>query len=418
MAFISDFIGKPVVDFEGERIGVLGDLVARFQKELPHPLIVAIVIKRQNDLLMVSYADIAVMVSQAISLNVLEKDIHPFTPHEQDFYLVEDVLDQQIIDTDDARVVRANDLEMIRVSGSMVVSNVDIGTSGILRRIGLEKPFQRIANSLGRSLPRNFISLDDVELIPHDQSLRLRITRDKITSLHPADLADILSDLNRIESDHLLETLDVKQLADTLEEVEPDFQASLLTGMTDEKVADVLEEMSPDEAADLLGEFSKERSEDLLNLMDSEEARDVRKLLTFPVTSAGGIMTTEYSTVQVEMTSSQVMAYLRKTIHESETIFYIYVVDNENSLIGVFSLTDLILAKPDRKVADFMHKRVVSVHLLDEQDKVAQVIAKYNLLAVPVVDHHNTLHGIVTADDALDQILPTAWKKRLPRMYH
>jgi magnesium transporter len=93
-------------------------------------------------------------------------------------------------------------------------------------------------------------------------------------------------------------------------------------------------------------------------------------------------------------------------------------VDNENSLIGVFSLTDLILAKPDRKVADFMHKRVVSVHLLDEQDKVAQVIAKYNLLAVPVVDHHNTLHGIVTADDALDQILPTAWKKRLPRMYH
>lgn len=417
MAFISEFIGKPVVDIDGERVGSLADMVARFQKDLSHPVVVAVVVKRPGEPLVIACTDVAVMVPTAVSLGHPIKDIHPYHPTDQDFLLREDVLDQQIIDVDDARVVRANDLELIRVNGTLVVSNVDIGASGLLRRIGLEKPLRKLASSLGRPLPRAFISLDDVELLPREQALRLRVTGDKVSGLHPADLAEIISDLNRSEGDQLLETLDVKLLADTLEEVEPDFQASLVSEMSDEKVADVLEEMSPDEAADLLAELPKERSEDLLDLMATEEAEDVRKLLAFPESSAGGIMTTDFAMVHPEMTTEDVMVYLRTTMDEAETSFYVYVTDEDVALVGVFSLSDLILATPGKKVADFMHKRIVSVQLLDEQEKVAQVIAKYNLLAVPVVDQNNVLHGIVTADDALDQIIPTAWKKRLPRIY-
>ena len=418
MAFISEFIGRPVVDVDGEKVGVLTDLIARFQKDVPHPIIVAIMVKAASGLMPISYADIRTMIPPAISLNNPEKDIQPYIPNDQDFYLVDDVLDKQIIDTDDVRVVRANDLELIRVNDSFLVSNVDIGISGILRRVGLEKSVKNIARIFGCSLVQKFVSLDDVKLMPHSHSLQLTIPGEKLSSLHPADLADIISDLNRPEGNQLLKTLDVKTLADTMEEVEPDFQVSLVREMSDDKVADMLEEMSPDDAADLLGELPKQRSEDLLNLMDSEEASDVRKLLTFPVDSAGGIMTTDYVTVQADETAAQVISHLRETIEEAETIFYVYVLGAGDKLIGVFSLSDLIRAQPDVKVADFMHRRVVSVHLLDEQEKVAQVVAKYNLLAVPVVDHHDILHGIVTADDALDQIIPTAWKKRLPRMYH
>ena len=418
MAFLSEFIGRPVVDIDGERVGSLADMVARFQKDLSHPVVVGVVVKRSGDPLVISSTDVAVMVPAAVSLAHPIKDIRPYNPNDQDFYLKEDVLDQQIIDVDDARVVRANDLELIRVNGKLVVSNVDVGASGLLRRIGLEKTFRRIAATLGRPMRRSFISLDDVELMPRDQSLRLRVPGARIASLHPADLAEIISDLNRSGSDQLLETLDVKLLADTLEEVEPDFQASLVSEMSDEKVADVLEEMSPDEAADLLAELPRERSEDLLDMMATEEADDVRKLLAFPETSAGGIMTTDYAVVHPEMTTDEVMAYLRSTEEEAETSFYVYVTDDDGALVGVFSLSDLILAIPGKKVDEFMHRRVVSVQLLDEQEKVAQAIAKYNLLAVPVIDDHEVLHGIVTADDALDQIIPTAWKKRLPRMYH
>ena len=247
--------------------------------------------------------------------------------------------------------------------------------------------------------------------------MRLKVPSDKITDLYPADIAEIISDLSRNESSALLESLDVKTVADTLESVEPDFQASLVETMADEKVADVLEEMAPDEAADLLAELPEDRSNDLLNLMEDEEAEDVRKLLAYPEDTAGGIMTTDYVTVRQELAAEQAISVIRETAHEVETIYYVYVVDQEEHLVGVFSLRDLVLANPKKPVSEFMHHRVVSVNLKDSQEEVAQAVAKYNLLALPVVDHEKRLHGIVTADDALDKIIPTAWKKRLPRMY-
>jgi Mg/Co/Ni transporter MgtE len=129
-------------------------------------------------------------------------------------------------------------------------------------------------------------------------------------------------------------------------------------------------------------------------------------------------MTTEYIAVSPDLTAQQTIGYLRENANEAETIFYVYVIDQGNHLIGVFSLSDLILAKPETPVRDFMHGRTVSVNLLDKQVEVAQAIAKYNLLAIPVVDDYDCLQGIVTSDDALDGIIPTAWKKRLPRLYH
>ena len=151
--------------------------------------------------------------------------------------------------------------------------------------------------------------------------------------------------------------------------------------------------------------------------MEADEAADVRRLLTYPVESAGGLMTTEFASVTPDMTADESIQYLRTCADEAETIFYVYVTDAENHLVGVFSLSHLIFAPPEALVADFMAKRVVSVNLLDDQDEVAQVVSKYNLLAVPVVDEGGVIHGIVTADDALDKIIPTAWKKRLPRFF-
>jgi len=202
-----------------------------------------------------------------------------------------------------------------------------------------------------------------------------------------------------------------------LEEVELDFQASLVEEISDERLADVLEEMEPDAAADLLAELPDERSQELLKLMDREEAEDVIRLLAYPEDSAGGIMTTDFFAVPADMTADQVIDQVRQTADDYETIFYIYVVTPENHLSGVFSLRDLILAQPWKPVTEFMEDRVVTVNLQDSQEDCAQIISKYNLLAVPVVDEHNQVVGIVTADDALDKIIPTAWKKRLPRFY-
>jgi magnesium transporter len=418
MPYVSDLVGKLVADVDGQRIGRLQDIIASAQPDFPHPRVVALLIKRPGGSILVPYSEVAVLVAPAIPLYHRLSDVTPYQISENDVFLVRDVLDKQIIDTDGVRVVRVNDVELSRVNGCFYVANVDIGTLGLLRRLGLAWVTQTIAGRLGRPpVPPGVISWDDVELVPGDQAMRLRVPGNKISELHPADLAEIISDLSRSEGSRLLESLDLEQLADTLEEVEPEFQASLVQAMPDERVADVLEEMAPDEAADLLAELPEDRSESLLKLMEHDDAEDVRRLLTYQEDTAGGIMTTEFIAVQRDLTAEQVMNTLRENAGEAETIFYVYVCDAGDHLIGVFSLRELILARPDTLVEDFMEQRVVTVHLGDSQNDVAQVIAKYNLLAVPVVDADNRVQGIVTADDALDKIIPTAWKKRLPKLY-
>jgi magnesium transporter len=418
MVFVSSIIGKAVTDVEGERIGKLKDLIVVQRGEIAHPQVMALVVKRSKDTLLIPVADVVILTAQAIPIGKSLSQITPYQPSEHDLYLIRDVLDMQIIDVNGIRVVRVNDLELTKVNGNFYVSNVDTGSSGILRRLGLTGLLHYLENKHLVGKQAGFISWDDVELIASDQPMRLKVPGDKLVELHPADLAEIISDLSRSESSMLLDTLDVKAVADTLEEVEPDFQVSLIEQMPDERIADVLEEMAPDEAADLLAELPDERGEELLNLMETDEAEDVRRLLAYPEESAGGIMNTEYASVRPEMTAGQVIDLLRQSAHEAETIYYIYVTDHENLLVGVFSLRELVLSQPTTPVSEFMETKVISVNLLDDQDSIAQLIAKYNLLAVPVIDEDKVMHGIVTADDALDKIIPTAWKKRLPRLYH
>jgi len=417
MLFASEFIGKPVADVDGKRIGKLKDLLASRPGDVPHPQLVAIEVKQQRGSIFIPMNDVAALISLAIPLKKKISEITPYIPQPDDLHLVRDVLDKQIIDTDGMRVVRVNDLELTRVNGSIYVANVDISGVGLIRRLGLGSLADRLtAHPRASDLP-SIISWDNIELLSGDQPMRLKVPSSKMAELHPADLAEILSDLTRLEGSKILDTLDIETLADTLEEVEPDFQASLIESMSDDRVADVLEEMAPDEAADLLAELSQDRKHELLKLMEDDEAEDVRKLLTYPEDTAGGIMNTEYFIVPSHFNAAQVLERLRETAPEAETIYYIYVTDHDEHLLGVFSLRQLVLAQPDAQVTDFMEKRVVTVELTDSQEDCAQVVSKYNLLAVPVVDEQKRIHGIVTADDALDKIIPTAWKKRLPRFY-
>jgi len=413
MAFLSEIIGRPVIDLDGKPVGKLKDVIVRPWAEFPPPLIEGIAVEINKELHYIPFAAVAAMLSPVIPLKYRADDLPVFILEEGEVLLSRDVLDKQIIDTDGARVVRVNDVELVRVNDTIYVSNVDVSWLGIVRRMGLTS----LASSIGRHLKQKGISWEDVELMRRDQSMQLRVPAEKLNELHPADLADIVSDLNRLESGQLLDSLDVKHLADTLEEVEPEFQAELVEHMSNEKVADVLEEMEPDEAADLLGDLPKDRKEDLLALMEKDDADDVRKLLAYPEESAGGIMTTEYASIPPNLTAAEAIQALRGMADEVETMFYVYVVDQEQHLIGTFSLNNLIFAAPNQMVSDFMTERLITVNLTDDQETVAQTVSKYDLLAIPVVDDENHLHGIVTADDALDKIIPTAWKKRLPRFY-
>ena len=213
----------------------------------------------------------------------------------------------------------------------------------------------------------------------------------------------------------MLASLDDEQVADAIEEMEPETQVEVIEDLEPDRAADILEEMSPDDAADLVADLSETAREEILALMEREEADEVQELLGYPEESAGGIMTTEYIALPANVTAGQAIDRLRELEPDAETIYYVYVVDRNESLVGVLSLRDLIVAKPETRIADVMIKEPITVRVLDDQEDVAGVIARYNLLAVPVVDDEGHLEGIVTVDDALDAVAPDASRRWHPR---
>jgi len=236
--------------------------------------------------------------------------------------------------------------------------------------------------------------------------------------MEPADIAQILDDLDQHTSKALLQGFTDEQLADTLEESSSEVQQAVIAALQPERAADILEEMDPDEAADLLADMDDQVSEQLLKLMEDEDEEDVRTLLRYPEDSAGGIMTTEFAWVPAEYTVDQALHHLRtnEEAKDDEFMFYVYLLDKNKRLQGVVRLRDLVTAPLDQQLSAWFDDDPVVVNPLTPQEEAAYLVAKYNLMAVPVIDPESkVMLGIVTVDDAIDTVLPTAWKKKLPR---
>ena len=322
------------------------------------------------------------------------------------------------MDLDGRKVVRVNDLRLDELEGTLHLVAVDVGAAGLLRRLGIEGPYRTIARNLRLPLPERYIDWEDVDPVETSiASIRLRVPHAGLRELHPADLASIIDQLAPRDRAGVLASLDDEAAADAIEEMEPDTQVEVLEDLLPERAADILEEMSPDDAADLIADLSRTARDEILPLMEPTEAREMAELLGYPEDSAGGMMTTEFVAVRDDLTAEQTIQRLRELEPDAETIYYIYVVDDAERLVGVVSLRDLIVSPPDTVVRTFMFPEPVAVGVLADEDEVAQVVARYNLLAVPVVDDEGRLEGIVTIDDAIDTVLPSGWKHRLPRLF-
>lgn len=415
MPFFSQLIGRPVVDTQGRDQGKLADMIVSI--DAPYPIIKAISVThgRKNVAIVVPWDQVQSLDNTIVVRMSLDSMVpHPAQPH--DLFLGRDVLDRQIVDVDGHKIVRVNDLQLARTNGHYRLIGVEVGSQALLRRIGVQALTQR----LGIRPQENFIAWQDVDTSRRVSSeIRLRVSQGDLARLHPADVADIVEKLSVNESVALFKTMDAETAAEALEEVSSETTASLLQNLTSDQAADILEEMSPDDAADVLGDLPHEKADELLGLMQQEDSDDLRTLLEYPEDSVGGLMTTEFVAVPHDITVAQALDVLRRSANDVEFLHTIFVVDTDVSpcLKGEISLRDLIVADPAARVDGVMHTAPATLHPSDSAEFAARQIAKYNTLAAPVTDEHNILVGIVTVDDAIDIILPTAWKKRIPRIF-
>ncbi len=330
--------------------------------------------------------------------------------------LAKDLLDKQIVDTHGAKVVRVNDLQLEESGGQLRLVGADVGLRGLLRRVGGENVAEGLARLTGRHLPRGIIPWHLVEpLEATEPSVRLTVPHAKLALLHPADIADVVEEMSADERRAVFEQLDVETAAEALAEVEPDMQASIVSDLEQERAADILEEMAPDEAADLLQDLPEERRDELVELMEEEEGDEVEELLAYPEDSAGGIMTTDVVALTRDLTAAGAIERLRELQPDPESAYYLYVVDAEGRLQGNVSLRDLVVSPPDTPLTEIMNPNVLRVDATASKEDVASLIAKYDLLALPVTDARRRLLGTVTIDDVVEIMLPRGWKKRSAR---
>lgn len=416
MLFLSLCIGRPVLAPAEESIGKVADLIVAIGDR--YPPVTGLVVATERRRIFLPWRSVERLDERGALLRVHTIDIGRFRQRPDEILLKGDLLDKQIVDIEGRKVIRVNDVSLDEIDGALHVVAVDVGAAGLLRRLGMEGPWRTIARNLRLHLPERYIDWEDVDPLESTiAGIRLRVPHGKLAQLHPADLASIVEQLAPRDRAGVLAALGDEAVADAMEEMEPDTQVDVLEDLAPERAADILEEMSPDDAADLVADLDQETRDEILAHMEQDEVDEVRELLGYPEDSAGGIMTTEFVALDARLTASAAIDRLRELEPDAETIYYVYVTDDDGRLVGVLSLRNLIVAPPEEPIGEVMIHDPVAVGVLADQDEVAEVVAHYNLLAVPVVDDERRLVGIVTVDDALDTVIPTAWKKRLPRVF-
>ena len=326
---------------------------------------------------------------------------------QDDLLLRRDLLDKQIVDVDGARVVRVNDLRLESTRGALHLRAADVGLSGMLRRLGFLGFAEHLLRLCGRAAPRTEIGWEYVQPLERRlHRLALTMTRDRLSEMHPADLAEIIAQLPHRTIPAVIGALDVEAAGEAIGELEPEMGGMVLSQLGAEHASDILEEMEPDEAADLLAEVDETRANHLLTLMDSEEAEKVRELLEHEEDTAGGLMNNEFLALTQDMTADQALRQVRATAGDMESIAYSYVLDSEGRPLGVLSLRELLVSGPETPVTELMSENLKSVDVEAEPEDIYEIIVKYRLAAVPVLDAEGRMDGIVTADDVMQHFLP------------
>ncbi|MBI5740139.1 MAG: magnesium transporter [Nitrospirae bacterium] len=412
--FISELVKMPVLDPTGEELGRVKDFIVI--KGDPLPRLSALILEKKKKQSRLDWTNVGIFNKRIISSNIYAPEVQPYDPSDDDLLIARDIFDKQIVDANGAKVVRVNDVKLEGMNEHACLVAVDVGIRGILRRMGIERRSEDIYTVFGKTLPHNLIRWGYIQpLEPRLTTISLIVPRQMISDLHPADIAEIISKVPAEKGIALFKSLDPDVAAEALHELEANVKRAIIESLDKDHATDVVERMPPDEAADLMSDLESDKAKELLESIEEDEAQDIQELLAHEEDTAGGLMTNQFIFYPPELTVREAMERLRIDSPDVETVYYIYIVKDEK-LLGIASLRDIIISSPDLSLSEIMETKIKTVSPETNQQVVAEIISKYNLLAIPVADADNNLLGIVTIDDIIDIFLPPSSRKKRRRV--
>lgn len=401
--YLSRILGRKVYTKENEILGKLVDV--EITEDIRDPQVMSFKLKVNKEYKYIDAQYVSVHEEKGQYVITVNK-LREIEKSKDTFSLVKYILDKQIIDINGRKVVRVNDIKLASLNGGMYALAVDIGMDGLFRRLGIAKPLKHILNNFNKEISNKLLLWDNVEtLLPSSDNIVLSKSYERLSTLHPSDLADILEEFDSKTAAEIFLKLDNSRAADVLEEMETDKQVDMLKTIDVGKAADILEEMPPDEVADILDDLDEDDAEELLNNMEKEASSEVRELMEYDDKSVGSLMSTDFISLKSGFTTEHAINYLREVKPEEENIYYLYVSNEAGKLCGVVSLRNLIIAEPHTLLEEIMHKNLTYVHDTDEISELIKTVSKYNLLAIPVVDDEMVLIGMVVLNDVIYELI-------------
>jgi len=410
MLYATELMGAAAYDSQSDYVGRVREFFIE-PADQPNRISHFLISRGRFQPLVARYDQVAKAVPGRIDLNVTERALNAYQPNEGWLAVQKDLLDQQIIDTAGRKVVRVNDVDLSEFRTNehteLRVAQVDVGVPGAVRRLLQGLAPSNLVRKLQSKLPQRSIRWEFVNLIEPDplRRVKLRITHEKLEDLHPADLAEMMEELSAAERQGIIASLDEETAAAVLAELDERLTTQIVEKLDPEKAADIIEEMAPDAAADLLADLPKETSQELLEEMPNEEAADVRELLAFDPSTAGGMMNTEFAFVSESVSRDEVLEWLRKQEFNLEQLDTIIILDRLGHFAGTVPIARILLAAPEQLLSELKTDPLVSISADSNEKDVFELFDKYNLRTLTVLDKNSHPIGVITVDDVVSRLV-------------
>lgn len=409
MNYLSEMLKLPVVDAAGEKIGVVNDLGIATGEVFPRVTALAFQGPGKTPFMISWRKYVERFDEDGVYLKYPATDIRFSYLQPDEVLLARDIMNKQIVDTQGMKVVRVNDIKLSTTGENQLrLLGAEVGARGLLRAIHplLERVSVKVAKTLGKPLAEDIIAWSYMDLLERStKQIKLSVSHKTLSELHPADIADIIEQLDPRLRTQVFAQLDTEQAAEAITELDDDeLMTEMLEGLSDREASTMLATMDPDDAAALIEELDYEKAEKLLRLMGVKEEKAIRNLLGYEEDTAGRIMTNQFVALPATSTVQDAIDALRGLDEDFESIYYVYTTDAEGALTGVLSMRSLVVAEHTDRLKDLAYRDVVWVAPDLDQELVADEMTKYDLVAIPVCDENRHILGIVTVDDALDVI--------------
>lgn len=406
----TDILYKNIYDEFGDVIGQVKDVYVT--TEDGYPRIIGYQVKKNGITLHYEFRTINIFDDNG-KIIIKTKGSSEILPRTYTYLLTKNLLDKKIVDINGKQVVRVNDLRISEIAGEYKVIAVEAGPLARFRRYGIASFVKIVFKMLGKSYEDKALMWDDVESLEMvNNNLQLPQSYKKISALHPADIADILENLDDDDRKQVFESLDEDIAAETFEEIEDEYRVSIIKDLSEVKTAELLENMGNDEIADLLEGLGEEERDKVLVNLEKEDAEEVEELLKYEDETVGSVMSKEFISLSSNVTVGETVDILKEMHPDEDVMYYIYVTDEEGSIKGIVILRDLLLTEGNTTLNDIMEENITTVSHDAPIAEAIEKAAKYDLLSTAVVDDDNRLIGIVLIHDIIDEYLYPLWKKK------